>query len=71
MIYSYEMKLLLEFLVDKKYISIDILNHRLKSFDFGYTETSDKPSDLDEKVYKKSDQKIRQSASKMWRISPY
>ena len=44
----YEMKLLLEYLVDKKYIATDTLNHRLKSFDFGYTETSDKPSDLDE-----------------------
>jgi hypothetical protein len=67
----YEMKLLLEFLVEKKYIAVNTLNNRMKSFDFGYTETSDKPSEVNEKAYKKSDQKIRQSASKMWLLAVY
>lgn len=62
----YEMKLLLTRLVDAKYFTIAILNDRLRRFDYGYIEKSDKPSQLDEKTFKRPEQKIRQSASKMW-----
>ena len=64
-----EMKLLLTHLVTAKYLSIADLNDRIGRFDFGYTELSDKPSVLDDKVVKNPDQKIRQSASKMWLLA--
>ncbi len=39
--------------------------------DFGYSELSDKPSLIDEKVLRSPDQKIRQSATKMWSLAVY
>ena len=63
-----ELKLLLAHLVSVKHFTIDVLNDRLRRFDFGYSELSDKPSELDEKVIKSADQKIRQSAAKMWSL---
>ena len=66
----YEMKLLLAHLVNAKYFTIGTVNERLRQFDFGYTERSDIPSQLDEKNFmRKPEQKIRQSASKMWLLA--
>lgn len=69
--FPYEMKLLLNHLVKEKYFNIATLNQRLRCFDFSYTEVSDKPSELDDKVLKNPGQKIRQSASKMWMLAVY
>ena len=66
-----ELKLLLAYLVSVKHFTIDVLNDRLRRFDFGYSELSDKPSELDEKVIKSADQKIRQSAAKMWSLAVF
>ena len=60
----YEMKLLLKYCVYMKLFTVQLLNARLQSFDFGYSEISDKPSQLGEDVTKHG--KVRQSASKMW-----
>lgn len=66
----YEMKLLLTHLVNAKYFTISTLNDRLRRFDFGYIERSDIPSQLDERTFLKNpEQKIRQSASKMWLLA--
>lgn len=66
----YEMKLLLTHLANSKYFTIATFNERLRRFNFGYTERSDIPSELDEKNFiRKPDQKIRQSASKMWLLA--
>ena len=62
-----EIKLLL--LIHSKYLTISVFNDRLRQFDFGYTEISDKPSKLDENIPKKPEQKIRQSASQMWLLA--
>lgn len=67
----YEMKLLLNHLINEKYFTISTLNYRLRCFDFGYSELSDKPSQFDEKSIKSAGQKIRQSASKMWSLAIY
>lgn len=67
----YELKLLLNYLIENKYITVAIVNERINSFDFGYSELSDKPSLLDERVLKSNDQKIWQSASKMWLLAVY
>ncbi len=63
----YEMRLLLTFLVNAKHITIPTLNDRLKRFDFGYTESSDRPSPIDENIVKK----VRQSATKMWILATF
>ena len=54
----------------KEILTLSTFNDRLKRFGFGYTETSDIPSLLDEKVLK-TDKKIRQSASKMTLLAMY
>ena len=65
-----EMKLLIMHLVNEKYFTIVTFNDRLRRYDFGYTERSDIPSLLDEKYFmQKPNQKIRQSASKMWMLA--
>ncbi len=64
-----EMKLLLTYLVDDaKCFSIATLNDRLSQFDFGYSEKSDTPTEIDIRVVKNADTKIRESASKMWTL---
>lgn len=66
----YEMKLLITHLVNVKHFTVATFNDRLRRFDFGYIECSDKPSELDEKNFMRNpDQKIRQSASKMWLLA--
>ena len=66
----YEMKLLLTYYIENKYISCVGFNYRLQQFDFGYTEIKDKPSlILNEKLLNKSDNRIRQSASQTWLLS--
>ena len=65
----YEMKLMLKELVAQKYLTIATLNERLRCFDFGYSELSDKPSEIDVKVI--ADHSLRQSASKMWLLAIY
>ena len=45
-----EIKLLLVHLINSKCLTISVFNERLHLFDFGYTEISDKPSELDENI---------------------
>ena len=65
----YEMKLLLIHLIDDKYFNVATLNDRLRRFDFGYSECSDRQSEFDEKSLRNPNQKIRQSTSKMWLLA--
>ena len=46
----YEMKVMLQKLLGQKYLTIGTLTQHLKSFDFGYSELCDKPSEIDEGV---------------------
>ena len=66
----YHLKLMLTFFADSKLVSIATVNDRLCRFDFGYTETCDIPSVIDEKVVK-NDKKIRQSAAQMLLLATY
>ena len=57
----YELRLLLQrAIATKSYFTIDILNYRLQSFDFGYCEIKDKPVHIHDIT------NIRQTASQMW-----
>ena len=52
-----EIKLLLLHLIESMYLTISVFNDRLRQFDFGYTEISDKPSELDQNIPKKPEHK--------------
>ena len=58
--------LLCYFCYDLQLFTVKLLNHRLVNFDYGYTETCDKPAEIDENNLKKPEGKIRQTASQMW-----
>ena len=45
-IVPHEMKLLVNYCVSKEYFDLNTLNSHLNAFDFGYTETGDKPHPL-------------------------
>lgn len=55
----HEFKMLLQHCLAQSYFDLDYLNHRLQSFDFGYSENGDKPALLSDAT------KIRQTASQM------
>lgn len=59
----YELKLVIQNFISKSYFSLETLNHRLKAFDFGYSEIGDKPAPID------AESKLRQSASQMWLLA--
>ena len=62
----YELKLLVTHLVQKKYISIDLLNERIERFDFVHN----KPSLIDRNLCRTTT-RIRQSASQMMTLSQF
>ena len=59
----HEMKLLVNHCISEAYFDLDTLNFRLEAFDFGYTETGDKPAPI------VSDSRFRQGASQMWLLA--
>ena len=64
----HEMRLLLNSCISDGFFDVSTFNHRLNAFDFGYTESGDKPAAIEDGV------KIRQSAAQMWllaRILPF
>lgn len=62
----YELKALLtHFITTAKYFRLEELNDRLSSFEYGYTEMSDRPSIIDIKP----DTKLRQFAAQNWLLS--
>ena len=63
--------MLFTYLVSARHLFIVTFNDKLRRFDFGYSELSDAPSELGEKIVKKPEQKIKQSASKKWLFAVY
>ena len=59
----HELKLLLSHCITRAFFQIHTLNHRLKAFDFGYSEIGDKPAPIEGEF------KLRQSASQMWLLA--
>ena len=59
----HELKLLMQYCIDKSYFELTTLNYRLKAFNFGYTEIGDRPAPIVE-VHR-----LRQSASQMWLLA--
>ena len=57
----YHMGLLLNYCVGEKFFTIEELNERIATFDF----LDNKPSEIDSNLCKRSDSKVKQSASQM------
>lgn len=63
----YELKLILHSLIfEKKYFSLEILNYRIRSFNYGPLALNSKPTEMSQSVLKSKDSVIKQSASEMW-----
>lgn len=62
---GYEIKPLLVHCIMNGYFSIKEFNRRLRSFDYGYSET-DKPAPIDDSLLSKDSGGIRQTAKQMW-----
>lgn len=62
---GYEIKPLLMHCIMNGYFSIKEFNRRLRSFDYGYSET-DKPAPIDDSLLSKDSGGIRQTAKQMW-----
>ncbi|KAG1670659.1 hypothetical protein GQR58_016758 [Nymphon striatum] len=68
----YEIKLILSVLVfEKKYLSLDILNDRIRNFNYGHASQNSKPIEISAKVLNSSDGVLKQSASEMWTLTQY
>ena len=66
---NYEFKLLLQHLFSLKYLSLSQLNERIKSFNYGYSETASKPNEISARCFTAENLKIRLSASEMLLIA--
>ena len=63
---AYEVKLVLNSLIEQKLISPDKLNYRITSFDYGFSDMGNKPSVISKSDLKSQDSPLRQSAAQMW-----
>lgn len=59
----YETKLLLKVLIGEKVVTLQELNNRLESFDYGYMDKKDKPTLISRDTMNSSDFKLKQSGN--------
>ena len=57
---QFEMKELINVLIDRKYITLDLLNDRILSFPFNGSDAVDKPSIIYPATLKRSDHSVKQ-----------
>ncbi|XP_032366042.1 uncharacterized protein LOC116684672 [Etheostoma spectabile] len=63
---GFEMKLVLNSLIEQKLITLEQLNYRLTSFDYGFCDGGNKPSAIKPQDLKNPDGALRQTASQTW-----
>jgi len=61
-----EVKLVLSELVAEGHISLDTVNYRLTSFDYGFVDRCNKPSVLSSHELKNHSSAMRHTAAQMW-----
>lgn len=61
-----EVKLILASLINQGHITIDKLNYRITSFDYGFSDRQNKPSVIGKNDLKNADTCMHQSAAQMW-----
>lgn len=63
---GYEMKLVLNSLIEQKLLTLEQLNYRLTSFDYGFCDGHNKPSAIKPQDLKNPDGALRQTATQTW-----
>ncbi|XP_046853425.1 uncharacterized protein LOC124446617 isoform X2 [Xenia sp. Carnegie-2017] len=59
-------ELLKEFIFEKRYFKLDDLNKRMRAFDFGYHNDTNKPAPIQAQRLLSSDNSLKQHANQMW-----
>lgn len=63
---GFELKLVLNSLIEQKILTLDQLNYRLTSFDYGFADCHNKPSLIRPQDLKNPDGSFRQTAAQTW-----
>lgn len=63
---SHEFKLIINSLIEEKHLSLDTLNYRISSFDYGFSDKRNQPTLISKSELRNPDGGMRQSASQMW-----
>lgn len=63
---GYEMKHVINSLIEQKLITLEQLNFRLTSFDYGFSDCRNKPSAIKPQELKNPDGALRQTAAQTW-----
>lgn len=61
-----EVKLVLNSLIEQKHLTLDKLNYRITSFDYGFCDKGNVPSVISQSDLKNVEGAMRQSAAQMW-----
>ena len=62
----YEVKLVLNSLIEQKHLTLEKLNHRITSFDYGFCDKGNKPSVISKSDLRNLEGSMQQSATQMW-----
>ena len=62
----YEVKLILNSLIENNHLTLDKLNYRITSFDYGFADKCNKPSVISKHDLRNIDGAMRQSATQSW-----
>lgn len=62
----YEVKLVLNSLIEQSYLTLERLNYRIRSFDYGFCDKPNKPSAISKNDLRNPEGSMRQSASQTW-----
>lgn len=62
----FELKLVLASLIEDKHLTLDTLNFRITSFDYGFSDVKNKPTVIGKQELKIPERAMRQSASQTW-----
>lgn len=62
----YKFKCVLNALIEQKHITLDMLNYRITSFDYGFCDKGNKPSVIGKSDLKNLESPLHQSAAQMW-----
>lgn len=63
---AYEIKLVLSSLISHKVITLDQVNYRITSYDYGFCDSANKPSTIRPQELKTPDSSMKQTAAQMW-----
>lgn len=63
---GFEIKLVLNVLIEQKHVTLDQINYRITSFDYGFSDKTNKPSVISKHDLKNPEGAMHQSAAQTW-----